>query len=75
MPQRRQNSRCPWDDERKVAGPPFVRKKLESQARRFSAARLAACLDAIHETDLAIKGASSLPAELSVERLVLALAS
>ena len=58
-----------------VAGPPFVRKKLESQARRFSTARLGACLDAIHETDVAIKGASALPPELVVERLVLGLAS
>jgi DNA polymerase III delta subunit len=58
-----------------VPGPPFVRKKLQGQARRFSAARLDACLVAIHETDLAIKGGSALPPELSIERLVLALAS
>lgn len=58
-----------------VAGPPFVRKKLESQARRYGAQRLRACLDAIHETDLAIKGAGALRPELALERLVLALAS
>ena len=58
-----------------VSGPPFVRKKLESQARRYGARRLNASLDAIHETDLAIKGAGALRPELALERLVLALAS
>jgi DNA polymerase III delta subunit len=58
-----------------VAGPPFVRKKLESQARRYGARRLRSCLDAIHETDLAIKGAGALRPELALERLVLALAT
>jgi DNA polymerase-3 subunit delta len=58
-----------------VAGPPFVRKKLERQARRFSPGRLHACMQAIHETDVAIKGASALTPQLAIERLVLALAS
>lgn len=58
-----------------VPGPPFVRKKLQSQARRYGARRLRSCLDAIHETDLAIKGAGALRPELALERLVLALAS
>ncbi len=58
-----------------VPGPPFVRKKLESQARRYGAARLRASLDAIHQTDLALKGAGSLRPELALERLVIALAS
>lgn len=59
----------------RVAGPPFVTRKLEGQARRFSPGRLHACLQAIHETDVAIKGGSALPPPLAIERLVLALAS
>ena len=58
-----------------VSGPSFVRKKLESRARRCGARRLRACMDAIHETDLAIKGAGALRPELAMERLVLALSS
>ena len=58
-----------------VSGPPFVRKKLESQARRYGARRLRGALDAIHETDLALKGAGALRPELALERLVIALAS
>jgi DNA polymerase-3 subunit delta len=58
-----------------VAGPPFVKNKLEKQARRFSPGRLHACMQAIHETDVAIKGAGTLPPGLAIERLVLALAS
>lgn len=58
-----------------VAGPPFVVRKLKGQARRFSAVRLHACMQAIHETDVAIKGGSSLPSPLAIERLVLALSS
>jgi DNA polymerase-3 subunit delta len=57
-----------------VPGPPFVRKKLESQARRYGPARLRGSLDAIHQTDLALKGAGSLRPELALERLVIALA-
>ncbi len=57
-----------------VAGPPFVQKKLQGQARRFSERRLLASLRAIHETDLALKGAGALPPELALERLVLGLA-
>jgi DNA polymerase-3 subunit delta len=57
-----------------VPGPPFVTRKLENQARRFSPARLRACMTAIHECDLAIKGASPLPPQLTLERLVLGLA-
>lgn len=57
-----------------VGGPPFVRKKLESQARRYSPARLRACLDAIHQTDVAIKGAGALSPEMALERLVIGLA-
>jgi DNA polymerase III delta subunit len=51
-----------------------VRKKLESQARRYGPARLRGSLDAIHQTDLALKGAGSLRPELALERLVIALA-
>jgi DNA polymerase-3 subunit delta len=53
--------------------PPFVRQKLEAQARRYTETRLIACLGAIHEADLALKGASVLPAQLSLERLVIGL--
>ena len=52
-------------------GPPFVVKKLESQARRYSQGRLVSCLRAIHETDTALKGAGSLRPEMALERLVL----
>lgn len=58
-----------------VAGPPFVRKKLESQARRYGPRRLRSSLDALHQTDLALKGAGALRSELALERLVIALAS
>jgi DNA polymerase-3 subunit delta len=58
-----------------VSGPPFVQRKLAQQARRFGAARLRASLDAIHDTDLALKGEGALPPELALERLVLALSS
>ena len=58
-----------------VPGPPFVRKKLASQAKRYGVARLRAALGALHETDLALKGAGSLHPELALERLVIALAA
>ena len=58
-----------------VPGPPFVVRKLEGQARRFTPARLNACMQAIHDTDVAIKGASMLPPPLAIERLVLALSA
>jgi DNA polymerase-3 subunit delta len=57
-----------------VAGPPFVRKKLETQARRYGPRRLRSSLDALHQTDLALKGAGALRPELALERLVIALA-
>lgn len=58
-----------------VTGPPFAIRKLESQSRRFSPARLLSSLAAIHQTDLALKGAGAIPSELALERLVIALAS
>lgn len=58
-----------------VAAPPFVARKLESQSRRYAPARLLAALRAIHDADLALKGAGGLPAQLALERLVLGLAS
>jgi len=58
----------------KVAAAPFVRRKLESQARRYSERRLLACLRAIQQTDLALKGAGGLRPELALERLVMGLA-
>jgi len=58
-----------------VQAPPFVRRKLEQQAGRYGPRRLGACLRAIHETDLALKGAGHVPPELALERLVLGLAA
>ena len=57
-----------------VKGPPFVTRKLERQAQRYSTLRLRTCLDAIHQTDVALKGAGALPPDLTLERLVLGLA-
>ena len=62
-------------DGGKVGGPPFVLKNLERQARRYSPARLRSSMQAIHETDVAIKGGSVLADDLAIERLVLALSS
>jgi len=59
----------------RVAGAPFVIRKLEGQSRRFSPGRLLACLAAIHQTDLALKGAGALSPQIALERLVIALAS
>jgi len=56
-----------------VAGPPFVKQKLERQARRYTSAQLLRCLREIHHTDLALKGVGALPEELALERLVLGL--
>jgi len=56
-----------------VPGPPFVAKKLQRQARRFSAGRLLYCLEAIHATDTAIKGAGAMPPDMALERLVVGL--
>ena len=56
-----------------VPAPPFVARKLKSQAERYSRPRLISCLRAIHETDLALKGAAGLKPEMALERLVLGL--
>ncbi|MCH7708472.1 MAG: DNA polymerase III subunit delta [Myxococcales bacterium] len=56
-----------------VPGPPFVQRKLDSQASRYTERRLIACLQAIHQTDLALKGAGGLRPELALERLVIGL--
>jgi len=56
-----------------VPGPPFVQRKLQTQARRFSERRLVACLRAIHQTDLAVKGEGNLSPEFALERLVIGL--
>src|SRR5262249_37326565 len=58
-----------------VPAPPFVRKKLASQAKRYGAARLRTLLGALHETDLALKGAGPLPPDRALERVVIALAA
>ena len=49
--------------------------KLEPQAQRYGSRRLRSSLDAIHQTDLALKGAGALRPELALERLVIALGS
>lgn len=59
----------------RVSAPPFVLRKLESQAGRYSRARLRACLEAIHEADLVLKGKGRIPPELALEWLVLGLAA
>jgi DNA polymerase-3 subunit delta len=56
------------------AGPPFVVRKLQAQARRYTQGRLIGCLQAIHLADTDLKGGSVLPSELALERLVLGLA-
>jgi DNA polymerase-3 subunit delta len=58
----------------RVAAPPFALRKLEGQAKRYTAGRLRACLQALHEADERLKGRGELPAELALERLLLALA-
>lgn len=58
-----------------AGGPPFVVRKLERQAGRYTSRRLSACLRAIHETDVALKGAGALGPEMALERLVIGLAS
>jgi DNA polymerase-3 subunit delta len=58
-----------------VPGPPFVLKKLERQAGRYTPGRLLNCLGAIHETDTALKGQGALSPEMALERLVIGLAS
>jgi len=55
--------------------PPFVLQRLESQARRYTMARLIQHLAAIHASDEALKGRGGLPPELALERLVLGLSS
>jgi DNA polymerase-3 subunit delta len=58
-----------------VAGPPFVVRKLEQQARRYSARRLVTCLRAIHRADVELKGGSVMRSERALEQLVLGLAN
>jgi len=58
----------------RVAAAPFVRRKLERQAGRYRERRLLACLRAIQQADLALKGAGGLRPELVLERLVMGLA-
>jgi len=55
----------------RVPGPPFVTKKLGSQAQRYSQPQLLGCIRAIHEADTALKGAGSTAPDLTLERLVL----
>jgi len=52
-----------------------VVKKLERQAGRYAPRRLRFCLNAIHETDIALKGAGALSADTALERLVIGLSS
>jgi len=59
----------------KLSGPPFIQRKLEQQARRYSPARLLASLRAIHQADLELKGLGVQKPEMALEQLVLGLAS
>ena len=59
----------------RVGGPPFVVRKLEQQARRYSAQRLTNGLRAIHRADVELKGASAMRPERALEQLVLMLAT
>jgi DNA polymerase-3 subunit delta len=59
----------------RVAGPPFVVRKLEQQARRYPARRLVTCLRAIHRADIDLKGGSVLRPDRALEQLVIGLAS
>ncbi|MFP6640252.1 MAG: DNA polymerase III subunit delta [Myxococcota bacterium] len=56
-----------------VPGQPFVVRKLERQAQRYSLLGLRRCLEAIHEADLALKGGPGghLPEAVALESLVL----
>ncbi len=58
----------------RVDGHPFALRKLETQARRYTPARLVSCLGAIHAVDEVLKGQGALDPELALERLVLGLA-
>jgi len=60
-------------DGARVPGAPFVVRKLEQQAARYSPARLRAGLRAIHTSDEMLKGASPAAPEWVLERLVLGL--
>jgi len=56
-------------------GPPFVVKKLQAQAGRYTPGRLRRCLDAIHDVDQVLKGRGGLPPTLALERLVMGLSA
>lgn len=56
-----------------VAGSPFMVKKLQRQVKRFRGSRLLQCLEAIHATDTALKGAGAMPPDMALERLVIGL--
>ncbi len=58
-----------------AAGPPFVVRKLRSQAQRYTPPRLERCLGAIHETDELLKGQGAVPSTLALERLVIGLSA
>jgi len=59
----------------RIQAPPFVQRKLQSQARRYGPARFTACLRALHDADERLKGQGALPPELTLERLVLGLSA
>jgi DNA polymerase-3 subunit delta len=58
-----------------IKAPPFVARKLEQQARRFTPARLLGCLRAIHRADVELKGEGVLRPERALEQLVIQLSS
>ncbi|MCP5057419.1 MAG: DNA polymerase III subunit delta [bacterium] len=56
-------------------GHPFAVKKIQRQASRYTAPRLRACLDAIHDVDEILKGQGNLDPTLAMQRLVLGLSA
>ena len=56
-----------------IAGPPFVVRKLESQARRYGAGQLVRCLRALHEADEQLKGQGNISPSLALDHLLLRL--
>jgi DNA polymerase-3 subunit delta len=58
----------------RVGVPPFFRRELENQLRHLGKSRMDQVYDWLLETDLGMKGASQLPPELILERLVVKLA-
>ena len=57
-----------------LSGAPFVVRRAEDQARRYSAYGLRRCLERIHQADTGLKGKGPLPVPMVLEDLVIDLA-